>query len=110
MSTRRRILITERGESMVKKIGIWVLVLGCAFVLLSGCATMKYKRIVPDYEAKVNRLKALGGEQKAPYETAKSELYLETFKKEVAEGDTKGAALFQKKLDEYIEKALMKIP
>jgi hypothetical protein len=95
---------------MVKRIGIWVLILGLCFVVFAGCATNKYKKMYPDYEAKVNRLKALGGEQKAPYETAKAEYYLETFKKEVEEGDTKGAEKFQQKLDQYLEQGMAKIP
>lgn len=95
---------------MLKNIGIWVLVLGISFALLPGCAYMKYQRMYPDYEAKVNRLKALGGEQKAPYETAKSEYYLEAFKKEIDEKDHKGAEMFKKKLDQYIAEGMARIP
>jgi len=95
---------------MVKKIGIWALVLGLSIALLAGCATMKYRKTYPEYEAKVQRLKALGGDQKAPYETAKAEFYLQTFKKEIDENDLKGAEAFRVKLDQYLEQGMAKIP
>jgi hypothetical protein len=95
---------------MLKKIGIWALALGLSFAFLTGCAMMKYKKMYPDYQTKVNRLKGLGGEMKAPYETAKAENYLRLFKGEIDENDPKGAELFQQKLDQYLEQGMAKIP
>jgi hypothetical protein len=95
---------------MSKKIGMWILALGLSFAFLTGCAMVKYKKMYPDYEARVNRLKSLGGEMKAPYETAKSETYLQIFKHEIDEKDPKGAELFRQKLDQYLEQGMAKIP
>jgi len=94
---------------MLKKIGVWVLVLGLSFVLFAGCAA-KYRKMFPDYEARLNRLKGLGGEQKAPYETAKAENWLKVFEHEAGENDEKGAQLAMEKLDYYLEQGMMKIP
>jgi hypothetical protein len=95
---------------MLKRVGIWVLVLGLSFVFLAGCVQWQYRKVVPGYEAKIERLKALGGDRKAPYETAKSEFYFEAMKKEIGEGDRKGAEVFREKLDQYLEQGMAKIP
>lgn len=94
---------------MLKNIGIWVLVLGLSFSLFAGCAAMKYKRMYSDYEAKVQKLKDMGGTEKVPYETAKAENYLKVFKYEIDENDAKGAKLFKEKLDQYIEQGMKKV-
>jgi hypothetical protein len=95
---------------MVKKIGMWILVGGLVFVLFSGCAAIKYKRMYSDYESRLQRLKDMGGEEKAPYETAKAENYLGIYYHEVYEDyDAKGAELFKGKLDQYLEQGMMKV-
>jgi hypothetical protein len=100
----------ERGESMAKKMGIWFLVIGLCIVFGAGCATNVYKKMYPDYQARVQKLKDMGGEQKAPYETAKAENYLKIYYHEVYEDrDDKGAELFRGKLDQYLEQGMMKV-
>ena len=95
---------------MVKKIGIWILVGGLSFALLSGCAMVKYKKMYADYECKVQKLKDMGGEEKAPYETAKAENYLMIFHSEVYEdADKEAAEIFKAKLDQYLEQGMMKV-
>jgi len=98
---------------MLKKIGIWVLVVGVSSVLFTGCMYMKlspYRKMYPDYESKVTRIKEMGGEAKAPYETAKSEHYLKFFHQEVfVDRDITGADIMKAKLDEYISKAMLKV-
>jgi len=101
---------------MLKRIGIWVLAVGLSFALFTGCALVQlskvapYKEMYPDYEYKVTRVKEMGGEAKAPYETAKAETYLKFFHKEVfVDRDAVGAELMRKKLDQYIEQAMMKV-
>jgi hypothetical protein len=95
---------------MLKRIGIWVLVLGVSFALFSGCAVMKYKRMYPDYESRVQTLKDMGGEERAPYETAKAENYLRIFYHEVYEDwDAKGAEIFSGKLEQYLEQGMKKV-
>jgi hypothetical protein len=107
---RNRPYLGERGESMTKKMGIWFLVVGLCIVFGAGCAAMKYKKMYPDYEARVQKLKDMGGEEKAPYETAKAENYLKVFHHEVYEDrDAKGAELFKGKLDQYLEQGMMKV-
>lgn len=94
---------------MVKRIGVWVLVLGMALALCVGCAAVQYRNIYADYEARVQQLKDMGGEEEAPYETAKAENYLKTMKKEMDERDWKGAEVFQEKLDQYLELGMQKV-
>ncbi len=94
---------------MLRKIGIWALVLGLSFMFFAGCAAMRYKKTYADYEARVQRLKDMGGEEKAPYETAKAENYLRVFKKEIDEDDWTGAELWREKLDQYLEQGMMKV-
>jgi hypothetical protein len=101
----------ERGENMLKKIGIWILVLGFSFALFAGCAAMKLRSLTDTYsvyQARLQKLKARGGAEKAPYETAKAEGYLKAFKEELAEKDPKGAELFREKTDEYLNKGTVK--
>ncbi|MBW2057504.1 MAG: hypothetical protein JRH07_07050 [Deltaproteobacteria bacterium] len=95
---------------MTKRIGIWVLVLGMSLALFIGCAGLKYKKMVPDYEARIQRLKDLGGEEKAPYETTKAENWLKAMKYEADEHDAKGAKMAKDKLDHYLEQGMSKIP
>ena len=52
----------------------------------------------------------MGGEQKAPYETAKAENYLKVYYHEVYEDwDRGGAELFRGKLEQYLEQGMMKV-
>ncbi len=94
---------------MLKKTGIWALVLGLSFVLFTGCAMVKHKQTYSDYEAQLQTLKAQGGEEKAPYETAKAEGYLKAMKSEMDERDVRGAALFSEKVDQYLQQGLKKV-
>lgn len=102
--------ISERGETMVKWIGTWVLVLGVSFVFLAGCGGARYRKMVPDYETKIARLKGLGGDEKAPYETTKAENWLKVLKYEADENDAKGGRMAKDKLDYYLEQGMSKIP
>ncbi len=101
--------LNERGENMLKKIGIWVLVLGLTFALFAGCAMLKYKNLYSEYEIRLQRLKAKGGAEKAPYETAKAEGYLKVLKSEIDENDREGAELFSGKVDQYLEQGMSKV-
>jgi len=101
--------LNERGENMLKNIGIWVLVLGLSFALFAGCAMVKYKKMYSDYEVVLQTLKDRGGEEKAPYETAKAEGYLKVLKSEIDEDDAKGAELFGNKVDQYLQQGLKKV-
>lgn len=94
---------------MLKRIGTWVLILGLSFTFLAGCARLEIKKMYPEYEAKVQKLKDMGGMEKAPYETAKTEGYLKAFKVELDENDIEGAELFKEKLDQYIAQGMMKV-
>jgi hypothetical protein len=95
---------------MLRKIGIWTLVVGISFVFFAGCAMMTYKKMYPDYEARVQKLKDLGGEEKAPYETAKAENYLRIFYDEVYDDrDRVGAEHFRGKLEQYLQQGFMKV-
>lgn len=94
---------------MARKIGIWALVLGLVFAVAVGCAGYRIKKAVPAYEAKVKQLEDMGGAQKAPYETTKAREYLKFFEHEVAEGDSKGAAFFEQKIDQYVDQGMTKV-
>ncbi len=91
----------------MKRIGIWILIVGLSLVLFAGCAR-NYRRMIPDYEAQLQALKDMESEEKAPYETAKVENYLELFKGEVEENDPIGSKLFSGKLDYWIQQAGLK--
>lgn len=94
---------------MLKRIGIWVLVLGLTVALFAGCAMVKYKGMYSDYEMRLQELKAMGGAEKAPYETAKAEGYLEVLKGEIDENDPRGAELFSGKVDQYLTQGMSKV-
>lgn len=94
---------------MLRKLGIWVLVLGLTFALFAGCARVKYREVYADYETRLQKLKDMGGAEKAPYETVKAEGYLELFKGEIDENDPKGAALFSDKIDQYLTQGMNKV-
>jgi len=94
---------------MVKKIGIWVLVLGLVVVFFVGCAANVQRRYYRDRLEKGNMLLKMGGDQKAPYETAKVRYYLEAYKKEMDEGDWKGADQMRQKVDMYLDQAMQKV-
>ncbi len=94
---------------MLKKVGIWVLVLGLSFAFFAGCAMVRHKKSYSDYEVLLQTLKERGGEEKAPYETAKAEGYLKAMKSEIDENDPKGAALFSEKVDQYLQQGLKKV-
>jgi hypothetical protein len=100
---------SERGENMLKRMGIWVLVLGFSFALFLGCAAVKYKDVYSSYEVRLQELKNMGGAEKAPYETAKAEGYLEMLQDEIDENDPVGSKLFSDKVDEYLKQGMMKV-
>jgi hypothetical protein len=101
--------LNERGERMLKKIGIWVLVLGLSFALFAGCARVQYRKMYTNDEARLQSLKDMGGEEKAPYETAKAEGYLGLMKHELDENDFESFTDFKEKFNDYHDQALGKV-
>lgn len=85
------------------------MVLGLTFALFAGCARVKYKEVYADYETRLQKLKDMGGAEKAPYETTKAEGYLGALRGEIDENDPKGAALFSKKADQYLTQGMSKV-
>ena len=80
----------------------------CAIVLvvglsLAGCATANK---IQGTRATLDKAKAAGAMQKAPFEYAAADAYLKKADHQLKKGDTKAAESFRKQADAYAVKAL----